>query len=90
MAGPSANGSRQLTMSRPTKTLVHDGEEWLAMLTGGDASRAEYSIGVLFFARATDREAFGRLRGIPPEKFDHATADQLRAALVAALSGDED
>jgi hypothetical protein len=89
MAGPSANNSRQLT-SRPTKTLVHDGEEWLAMLTGGDASRAEYSIGVLFFARATDREAFGRLRGIPPEKFDHATADQLRAALVAALSGDED
>ena len=90
MAGTAANNSRQLTMPRPTKTLVHDGEEWLAMLTGGDASRAEYSIGVLFFGKATDREAFGRLRGIPPEKFDRATADQLRAALVAALSGDED
>jgi len=85
-----AKQQQAVTMSRPTKTLVHDGEEWLAMLTGGDTSRQEYSIGVLFFAKATDREAFGRLRGIPPERFDHATADQLRAALVTALSGDED
>jgi hypothetical protein len=30
------------------------------------------------------------LRGVPPEHFDTATADQLREALIAALSGDED
>jgi hypothetical protein len=49
-----------------------------------------YSIGVLFLARTTDRGVFGRLRGVPPERFDTATASQLREALIAALSGDED
>jgi hypothetical protein len=45
---------------------------------------------VLFLAKITDGEAFGRLRGIPPERFDQATTDQLREALIAALSGDDD
>ena len=36
-----AKQQQAVTMSRPTKTLVHDGEEWLAMLTGGDTSRQE-------------------------------------------------
>ena len=59
MAGLSANNSRQLIMSRPTKTLVHDGEEWLAMLTGGMPPARSTRIGVLFFAKATD-EGDGR------------------------------
>ena len=79
-----------MLMARPTKTLLHDGEEWFATLTGGGLCREEYSIGVLFLAKTTDRGVFGRLRGVPPEHFDTATADQLREALIAALSGDED
>ena len=79
-----------MLMARPTKTLVHDGEEWFATLTGGGLCDEGYSIGVLFLARTTDRGVFGRLRGVPPERFDTATASQLREALIAALSGDED
>ena len=37
------------------------------------------TIGVLFVAKTTNREAFGRLCGIPPEHFDQATTDQLRS-----------
>jgi len=77
-------------MARPVKTLTHAGEDWRAILTGGCTSREDYTIGVLFVAKTTDREAFGRLRGIPPERFNQATAEQLHAALVAALSGDDD
>ncbi len=77
-------------MARPVKTLTHDGEEWLAMLTGGSMSAEGYRSGVLFVAQTTNRVAFGRLRGIPPERFDHAMTDQLREALIAALSGDDD
>jgi hypothetical protein len=77
-------------MARPVKTLTHAGEDWQAILTGGCTSCEDYSIGVLFVAKTTDREAFGRLRGIPREHFDQATAEQLEAALIAALSGDDD
>jgi len=77
-------------MARPVKTLTHAGEDWQAILTGGCTSCEDYSIGVLFVAKTTDREAFGRLRGIPPERFDHAPVDQLREALIAALSADDD
>ena len=57
-------------MARPVKTLTHDGEDWQAILTGGCTCREDYTIGVLFLAKTTNREAFGRLRGIPPEHFD--------------------
>jgi hypothetical protein len=77
-------------MARPVKTLTHAGEDWQAILTGGCTSCEDYTIGVLFVAKTTDREAFGRLRGIPPERFDHAPVDQLREALIAALSADDD
>ena len=76
-------------MARPVTTLRHGGEDWQAILTGGCACREGYTIGVLFVAKTTNREAVGRLCGIPPEHFDQATTDQLRAALVAALSGDD-
>jgi hypothetical protein len=79
-----------MLMARPTKTLVHEGEEWFAMLTGGGVCDEGYSIGVLFLAKTTDRGVFGRLRGVPPEHFDTAPASQLRQALIAALCGDED
>jgi hypothetical protein len=76
-------------MARPAKTFTHDGEDWQARFAWGCANREHYTIGVLFLAKTTNREAFGRLCGIPPEHFDQATTDQLRAALVAALSGDD-
>ena len=60
-------------MARPVKTLTHAGEDWQAILTGGCTCREDYTIGVLFVAKTTNREAFGRLRGIPPEHFDQAT-----------------
>ena len=59
-------------------------------MTGGCACREDYTIGVLFLAKTISREAFGRLRGVPPERFDHATVDQLREALIAALAADDD
>ena len=77
-------------MARPVKTLTHAGEDWQAILTGSCSYLEDYSIGVLFVAKTTNREAFGRLRGIPPERFDHAPMDQLREALIAALSADDD
>ena len=77
-------------MARPVKPLTHAGDEWQAILTGGCTCREDSTIGVLFVAKTTNREAFGRLCGIPPEHFDQATTDQLRAALIAALSGDDD
>ena len=77
-------------MARPVKTLTHAGEDWRAILTRGCTSREDYTIGVLFVAKTTDREAFGRLRGIPPEHFDQATAEQLQAALIAALYGEDE
>lgn len=77
-------------MARPVTTLRHGGEDWQAILTGGCTCREGYTIGVLFVAKTTNREAFGRLRGIPPERFDHAPVDQLREALIAALSVDDD
>ena len=77
-------------MARPVKTLTHAGEDWQAILTGSCSYLEDYSIGVLFVAKTTNREAFGRLRGIPPDRFNQATAEQLHAALVAALSGDDD
>ena len=77
-------------MARPVRTLTHAGEDWQAILTGGCTSCEDYTIGVLFVAKTTDREAFGRLRGIPPERFDHAPVDQLREALIAALSAAAD
>jgi hypothetical protein len=76
-------------MPSPVKTFTHDGDDWQVMFTWGCASREGYTIGVLFLAKTTNREGFGRLRGIPPEHFDHATVDQLREALIAALSGDD-
>jgi hypothetical protein len=79
-----------LGMARPVKILTHDGEDWQAILTGGCTCREGYTVGVLFLARTTNREAFGRLRGIPPERFDYATVDQLRETLIGALSGDDD
>jgi hypothetical protein len=57
---------------------------------GGCTCREGYTIGVLFLAKTTNREAFGRLRGVPPEEFDRVTTDQLREALIAALSGHDD
>jgi hypothetical protein len=72
------------------ENLTHDGQHWLAMLTGAVPCPEGYTIGALSLAKSTNREAFGRLRGIPPERFDRATADQLREALVAALSGDDE
>jgi hypothetical protein len=45
---------------------------------------------VLFLVKTTNREVFGRLRGIAPERFDRATSDQLRDALIATLSGADD
>jgi hypothetical protein len=74
---------------RPTTTLAHDGEEWVAVRTGG-ATSGGYSIGVLFLGQTTGLAAFGRLSGIHPGDFNRATADLLRAALVAALSGDDE
>ena len=76
-------------MARPVKTLTHDGDEWEVMFTWGCASREGYTIGVLFLAKTTNREVFGRLHGIAPERFDYATEDQLREALIGALSGDD-
>jgi hypothetical protein len=70
--------------------FTHDGEEWLAIVTGWSAVAGEFCLGLLFEAQKTEREVFGRLRGIPPEQFGQATADQLRLALIAALSGDDD
>jgi hypothetical protein len=77
-------------MARPTRILVHDGEEWVAMLTGGSTITGDYRIGVLFLAKKTAREAVGQLRGIPPDRFDQTTVDELRAALIAALSDDDE
>ena len=77
-------------MARPVKTFTHDGEDWQAILTGGCTCREGYTIGVLFVATATNREAYGRLHGVPPERFDYATVDQLRQSLIAALSGHDD
>jgi hypothetical protein len=77
-------------MARLVKTFTHDGEDWQAMLTGGCTCREGYTIGVLFLAKTSDREAFGRLRGIPPERFDHATAEQLRESLIGAVSDEDD
>ena len=77
-------------MARPAKTFTHDGDDWQAMFTWGCISREGYTIGVLFLAKTTNREAFGRLCGIPPEYFDQATADQLREALIAALYGHDE
>ena len=77
-------------MARPAKTFTHDGEDWQALFAWGGASREHYTIGVLFLAKTTNREVFGRLRGIPPERFDHAPVDQLREALIAALSAADD
>ena len=77
-------------MARPVKTLTHDGEEWLAMLTGGSMSDEGYRSGVLFEAQTTNRVAFGRLLDMRPENFTWATADQLRRVLLTALSGDDD
>ena len=77
-------------MARPVKPLTHAGDEWQAILTGGCTCREDSTIGVLFVAKTTNREAFGRLRGIPPERFDHAPVDQLREALIAALSAADD
>jgi hypothetical protein len=56
-------------MARPVSTLTHAGEDWQAILTGGCTSCEDYSIGVLFVAKTTDREAFGRLRAVHPEHF---------------------
>lgn len=77
-------------MARPVKSFPHDGDDWQAMFTWGCVSREGYTIGVLFVAEATNREAYGRLYGVPPERFDYASVDQLRQALIAALSGDDD
>lgn len=55
-----------------------------------DASRDSDTISVLFLATTTNREVFGRLRGVSPERFEHAKVDQLREALIGALSGDDD
>ena len=77
-------------MARPVTTLRHGGEDWQAILTGGCTCSEGYTIGVLFVATTTNREAYGRLHGLPPERFDYASVDQLRQALIAALSGDDD
>jgi hypothetical protein len=77
-------------MASPVKTFTHDGDDWQAMFTWGCISREGYTIGVLFLAKTTNREVFGRLLGIAPERFDRATSDQLRAALIAAFAGDDD
>ena len=77
-------------MARPVSTFTHDGDDWQAMFAWGCVSREGYTIGVLFVAEATNREAYGRLHGVPPERFDYATVDQLRQALIAALSGHHD
>ena len=76
--------------SRPAKTFTHDGDDWQAMFAWGCASREDYTIGVLFVATTTNREAYGRLHGLPPERFDYASVDQLQQALIASLSGDDD
>ena len=63
-------------------TFRHDGDDWQAMFAWGCASREGYTIGVLFLATTTNREVFGRLRGITPKGFEHATVDQLREGLI--------
>ena len=68
------------------KTILHDGEVWLALPTGGGAFPDGYSLGVLFVGQTTRREAFGRMRNVPLEDFNVATPDQLRLALISALS----
>jgi len=60
------------------------------MFAWGCVSREGYTIGVLFVAEATNREAYGRLHGLPPERFDYATEDHLRQALISALSVHDD
>ena len=76
-------------VAHPVKTFTHDGDDWQVLFTWGCVSREGYTIGVLFVATTTNREAYGRLHGLPPERFDYASVDELRQALVAALSGDD-
>jgi hypothetical protein len=71
------------------KTILYDGEVWKAIPTGGGAVPDGYTLGALFVGQTTGRAAFGRMRGIPLEEFEQARPDQLREALIAALSGDE-
>ena len=78
-----AKQQQAVTMSRPTKTLVHDGEEWLAMLTGGDTSRQEYQRrrallrqgnrqgGIRTPARHPSREVQSRYGGSTPSGIGH-------------------
>jgi hypothetical protein len=47
-------------------------------------------MGVLFTAQGTARSVFGRLCGVSPGEFHQTAPDHLRAALVSALSGDDD
>ena len=70
--------------------MTHEGETWLAIVIGWSEFAGECRIGVLFSALTTQRRVFGRLCGILPGDFQRVTSDRLRAALVAALSGDDD
>jgi hypothetical protein len=73
----------------PTRTVTHDGIEWLAVLTGGAPPGEIQSIGILFLSRNSGHGVFGRLRGSRSE-FDRLSADRLRQSLIAALSGEDD
>ena len=55
-------------MARPVKTSHAPWRRLAGHTDGGCSCREGYSIGVLFLAKTTNREAFGRLRGIPPER----------------------
>jgi hypothetical protein len=79
-----------VTISTDGMRLVrHDGEKWLAIVTSSSACEGDRGIGVLFTAQTSARRVVGRLRGVPPGDFNQASPDQLRAALAAALSGDD-
>ena len=71
------------------KTILYDGEVWQTTPTGGGAVPDGYTLGVLFVGQTTGRAAFGRMLGIRLDDFDRAKPDQLRQALIAALSDDE-
>ena len=69
---------------------IQEGETWRAIVSGWSEFAGEYRIVVLLSAQTTERRVFGRLCGILPGDFQRVISHQLRAALVAALSGDDE
>ena len=71
------------------RLVTHDGEKWLAIVTTSSECDGERGVGVLFTAQTSARRVVGRLCGVPAGDFNRASPDHLRAALAAALSGDD-